>query len=91
MVAGHYLHDENFTVRRDVGEELIGQPGIHHGELIHDDKVSIQIIFQMTGIVVSSHPKWRCMVALGKPVNSFMRRAARPVGAARRIGRLLFS
>ena len=36
-------------------------------------------------------PKWRgWMVALGSPVSSFMRLAARPVGQAKRIGRSCF-
>ena len=37
-------HDEDLAVGGDVLEELVGQPGVHHGKLIDDDEVGIQIV-----------------------------------------------
>ena len=40
-------HDEDLAVGGDVLEELVGQPGVHHGKLIDDDEVGIQIVLSV--------------------------------------------
>ena len=37
-------HDEDLAVGGDVLEKLVGQPGVHHGKLIDDDEVGVQIV-----------------------------------------------
>ena len=40
-------HDEDLAVGGNVLEELVGQPGVHHGKLIDDDEVGIEIVLSV--------------------------------------------
>ena len=48
-------HNQEFGIGCDIAEQLIGQPGIDHGKLIHNDEICIQIVLQVASVIVPCH------------------------------------